>query len=228
MTSRKVLLTSGLAVAFPVVSYGLLKSQALPPHWLGLPDGILAIGLFMGLGIQAGPALRTLLAIGTMVLGMVGFNINPDLTGSLMPVVVNLLLARLFQMTLEKGAEPIISRIARIARQDPVLPVELAAYTRQLTAAWAGFFLLLTLNSLLLAILAPIETVMLFANSLNMIFIALFFVLENLYRRFRYHQHGHTPLRQLIGTLAIHGWQMDHCSADQDIEPTVPGKQSDR
>lgn len=228
MTPRKVLLTSGLAFAFPVISYGLLKSQALPTHWLGLPDGILAIGLFMGLGIQAGPALSALLAIGTMALVLAGFNINADLTGSLMPVAVNLLLARLFQMTLETGAEPLISRIARIARQEPTLPVELAVYTRQLTAAWAGFFLLLTLNSLLLAILAPIETAMLFANSLNMIFIALFFVLENLYRRFRYHQHGHTPLRQLIGTLAIHGWQMDHRSADQDTAPTVPGRQSDR
>lgn len=227
MTSRKVLLTSGLAVAFPVISYGLLKSQALPPHWLGLPDGILAIGLFMGLGIQARPALRIMLAIGTMGLGLAGFSINPDLTGSFMPVVVNLLLARLFQMTLETGSEPLISRIARISRQEPTLPAELAAYTRQLTAAWAGFFLLLTLNSALLAMFASIETVMLFANSLNMVFIALFFVLENLYRRFRYHRHGHTPLRQLVGTLAIHGWQVDHRSADHDTAPTVPGKQSE-
>lgn len=227
MTSRKVLLTSGLAVAFPVISYGLLKSQALPPHWLGLPDGILAIGLFMGLGIQARPALRIMLAIGTMGLGLAGFSMNPDLTGSFMPVVVNLLLARLFQMTLETGSEPLISRIARISRQEPTLPAELAAYTRQLTAAWAGFFLLLTLNSALLAMFASIETVMLFANSLNMVFIALFFVLENLYRRFRYHHHGHTPLRQLVGTLAIHGWQVDHRSADHDTAPTVPGRQSE-
>jgi uncharacterized membrane protein len=81
--------------------------------------------------------------------------------------------------------------------------------------AWAVFFLALAMSSLLLAAFATIETVMLFANTLNMIFIGLFFVMENLYRRFRYHHYSHTPLRQLIGTIAVHGWQANHEEARQ-------------
>lgn len=210
MTSRKVTLTTCLAVAFPLLSYALLKAQVLPTHWLGLPDGLLTIGLLMGLGVQASTGIRWGLAMITLSVFMWAFVLNPQLVLSIMPAVVNLLMARLFQMTLEIGSEPLISRIARIARQNGPLPNELATYTRRLTAAWAVFFLALAVSSLLLAAFASIETVMLFANTLNMIFIGLFFVIENMYRRFRYHHYSHTPLRQLIGTIAVHGWQANH------------------
>ncbi len=209
MTSRKVTLTTCLAVVFPFFSYALLKAQVLPAHWLGFPDGLLAIGLLLGLGVEANPAIRAGLALlGITIFG--GFALNPELSLSIMPALVNLLLARLFQMTLEKGSEPLISRIARIARHEGPLPDELAIYTRRLTAAWALFFLGLGVNAIFLAVFGRIETVMLFANTLNMILIGLFFVIENLYRRLRYHHYSHTPLRQLIGTIAVHGWQVSH------------------
>ncbi len=197
----------GLAAAFPLASYGLLKSQAVPVHWLGLPDGLLATGLFMGMGIQAGIMTRLALAVLAVAICAGGFTVRPELTMSLMPALVNLLLARLFQMTLEQGSEPLISRIARIARHNGPLPAELTIYTRRLTIAWALFFFILAVNSLLLAAFARIETVMLFANTLNMIFIGLFFVIENLYRLMRYRHYSHTPLRHLIKTIAAHGWQ---------------------
>jgi uncharacterized membrane protein len=212
------MLTTCLAVAFPLLSYTLLKAQVLPTYWLGLPDGLLAIGLLMGLGVQASPGIRWGLAMITLAVFLWGFVLNPQLGLSIMPAVVNLLLARLFQMTLENGSEPLISRIARIARREGPLPDELATYTRRLTAAWAVFFLALAVNSLLLAAFATIETVMLFANTLNMIFIGLFFVMENLYRGFRYHHYSHTPLRQLIGTIAVHGWQANH----EEARPQAP------
>jgi uncharacterized membrane protein len=213
MTSRKVTLTTCLAVAFPLLSYALLKAQVLPTHWLGMPDGLLAIGLLMGLGVQARPGIRWSLAMITVLVFLWGFVLNPQLGLSIMPAVVNLLLARLFQMTLEQGSEPLISRIARIARREGPLPNELATYTRRLTAAC---------SSLLLAAFASLETVMLFANTLNMIFIGLFFVIENLYRRFRYRHYSHTPLRQLLGTIAIHGWQANREEARPEDPP--PGR----
>jgi len=225
VTSRKVTLTTCLAVAFPLLSYVLLKSGVLPTHWLGLPDGLLAIGLLLGLGVQAGPGIRWGLVMITMAVFLWGIVLNPQLGLSIMPALVNLLLARLFQMTLEKGSEPLISRIARIARREGSLPDELAIYTRRLTATWAIFFLTLALSSLLLAMFARIETVMLFANTLNMIFIGLFFVIENLYRRFRYHHYSHTPLRQLVMTIAVHGWQANHEeSRPDDISTGLTGQ----
>lgn len=227
MTSRKVTLTTCLAVAFPLLSYALLKAQVLPTHWLGLPDGLLAIGLLMGLGVQARPGIRWSLAMITVLVFLWGFVLNPQLGLSIMPAVVNLLLARLFQMTLEQGSEPLISRIAQIARREGPLPNELATYTRRLTAAWAIFFLALSFSSLLLAAFASLETVMLFANTLNMIFIGLFFVIENLYRRFRYRHYSHTPLRQLLGTIAIHGWQANREEARPEDPPPGLTGQSD-
>ena len=227
MTPRKVTLTTCLAVAFPLLSYALLKAQVLPAHWLGVPDGLLAIGLLFGLGVEASPALRLGLALLVMTIFLGGFALNPELSLSIMPAAVNLLLARLFQMTLGKGSEPLISRIARIARQEDPLPEELAIYTRRLTAAWALFFISLGVNSIFLAFFAGIETVMLFANTLNMVFIGLFFMIENLYRRFRYQHYSHTPLRQLIGTIAVHGWQVNHADAKNEGQSPTLTEQPD-
>lgn len=208
MLSR-VLLAPVLIGGFPLASYALLKTGVLPTHWLGLPDGALAVGLFMGLVARGSPAIRLSLAILAMAACLAGLSLAPQMTVGLLPVLVNLLLARLFQMTLQPGAEPLISRIARTARQEPAgLPAELADYTRRLTLAWTVFFLLLALNSLLLAAFASMNTILMFANTLNVLFMAIFFVVENIYRLYRYQAYPHTPLLRLMATLAQHGWRL--------------------
>ena len=206
---RKALLAPILLVGFPLLSYVLLRTGLLPTPWLGLPDGLLAVGLFMGLGIQGSATFRVGSAALAMAACAAGLALQPRFTIGLLPVLVNLLLARLFQMTLAEGAEPLISRIARIARQEPVLPPELAAYTRRLTQVWMGFFLTLAANSLLLGLFASPELILLFANTLNLVFMAIFFVVENAYRLYRYRQYPHTPLLRLLATLARHGWRIE-------------------
>lgn len=213
---RKALVGPLLVVAFPVASLVLLRTGLLPTQWLGFPDGALAVGLIMGLTVQSGPVARLGLAVLAMAACLAGLALQPQLTVGLLPVLVNLLLARLFQMTLQPGVEPLITRIARIARQETVLPPELVAYTRRLTAAWMWLFLALTANSLLLAGFASTATVILFANTLNLVFMAVFFLLENLYRLYRYRNYRHTPLVRLLATLVRHGWR------GAGIEPT-PG-----
>lgn len=206
---RRVLLTPVLIGGFPLVSYALLDAGLLPVQWLGFPDGVLALGLLMGLLARGSPAVRLSLALLAMAACLAGLSLSPRLTVGLLPVLVNLLLARLFQMTLQPGAEPLISRIARIARQEPAgLPDELAAYTRRLTLAWTVLFLILALNSLLLAAFADMKTVLLFANTLNVLFMAIFFVVENIYRLYRYQTYPHTPLLRLMATLVQHGWRI--------------------
>jgi uncharacterized membrane protein len=209
----KWLLAPVLIGGFPLASYALLKSGVLPAQWLGFPDGVLAVGLFMGLGTQGSPAARLLFALLAIAACLAGLAFKPGLTAGLLPVLVNLLLARLFQMTLRPGVEPLISRIARIARQEPGgLPAELAAYTRRLTLAWVVFFLILAMNALMLAAFGSLETMLLFANTLNFVFMGLFFVGENLYRRYRYRAYPHTPLWRLLATLARHGWRIETTS----------------
>lgn len=206
--AHKALWASLLLLGFPIASLVLLRTDLLPTHWLGFPDGALAVALFMGLAVQGSPGSRLALALLAMAVCLAGLALRPQLTVGLLPVLVNLLLARLFQLTLQPGAEPLIARIARIARGEPALPPELAAYTRRLTAAWTWFFLALAANSLLLAVFASTETVILFANTLNLLFMAVFFLAENLYRLYRYRgRYRHTPLPRLLTTLVRHGWR---------------------
>lgn len=219
---RKALLAPLLLLGFPITSLILLRTGLLPTHWLGLPDGVLAVGLFMGLAVQGGPGMRLGLVLLAMALCLAGLALWPQLTVGLLPVLVNLLLARLFQLTLQPDAEPLIARIARIARGEPALPPELAAYTRRLTAAWMWFFLALAANSLLLAAFASTATIILFANTLNLLFMAVFFLIENLYRLYRYRgRYPHTPLPRLLATLARHGWRGDGRQAP-DAAPQTP------
>ena len=212
---RRTRLTALLIVAFPIASFALLRSGMLPAGWFGVPDLMLAAGLAAGLGLGSSRQARAWTAVLALGVGL-GFLLNPALSLTLVPAWVNLLLARMFQMTLEAGSEPLISRIARIARQESgVLPPELAAYTRRLTGAWAVFFLVLALNSVLLALLARPATVWLFANTLNPLLMAAFFVVENLYRWRRYRAFRHTPLHRLMGTLIQHGWQIPESSPER-------------
>ena len=58
------------------------------------------------------------------------------------PVAINLALCTLFARTLRQGCEPLVSHFARIGRGGQLAP-DLARYTRNLTRAWAGFFVLM-------------------------------------------------------------------------------------
>lgn len=223
--TRKALVAPLLLLGFPVGSLVLLRGGFLPPYWLGLPDGALAVGLLMGLAVQGSSAMRLGLAALAMAACLSGLALRPQWTVGLLPVLVNLLLARLFQMTLQPGAEPLISRIARIAREESVLPTELAAYTRRLTRAWAWFFLALAANSLLLALLASTETVILFANTLNLLFMGVFFLIENLYRLYRYRSYRYTSLPRLLMTLARHGW---HSGGSRSAPETTAASKAPR
>jgi uncharacterized membrane protein len=214
---RRTRLTALLIVAFPLASFAVLRSGVVPAGWFGLPDLLLAAGLAAGLGVGSSPKARAVTAVLALGIGL-GFLLDPALSLRLVPVWLNVLLARMFQMTLETGSEPLISRIARIARQESgALPSELAAYTRRLTGVWAAFFLALAANSLLLALLASPATVWLFANTLYPLFMGAFFVFENLYRWHRYRAFRHTPLPRLMRTLIQHGWRIPERSPGQPV-----------
>lgn len=207
-----------LALGFPLVSLALLKSGLFPPVWLGLPNAVFAVGLLLGFLVEGGAIVRVAAGLLGMGLCLAGVALWPGRAVALFPVLLNLLVGRLFQATLRPGSEPLITRIARIARSESEpLADELVAYTRRLTAAWAVFFLALAVNSLLLARFVSTETVLLFANSLNYLLMALFFVGENFYRRRRYPGYRHTTLLQLMGTLMRHGWLIRESAAESDV-----------
>jgi uncharacterized membrane protein len=116
------------------------------------------------------------------------------------PIVINLALCALFARTLRRGEEPLVSRFARLSRGGRLAP-DLVRYTRNLTRAWASFFLLMAVVSATLAVTAPLATWSLFSNLVNYLLVVVFFVVEYLYRRLRYRHHPHASPWQMILSL---------------------------
>lgn len=96
-------------------------------------------------------------------------------------VVIPLLFAGVFMVSLLPGRVPLICRIAIAVRGG--LSERMMGYSRQLTKAWVAFFLLISAEALALAIWAPLEVWSLFTNVLNYVFITAFFLLEYVYRK---------------------------------------------
>ena len=138
----------------------------------------------------------TLLGI-CIVVGLIAVAVRWESTYALflVPVLINLSLVTFFGSSLLPGHEPLISNLSRLQRGE--LPHELAVYTRRLTQLWTWFFAAIAIESVLLAVYAPIQVWSLFTNILNYVFIAVLFVSEYIYRILRFRKYVHTPLRQM-------------------------------
>lgn len=203
----KAALTLCLAALFPVLSYAAIRSD-IPPTWLGLVDFVLFSAILIATRLSACSGSRKAgrfwpFAVG-IGLSVPVFYLRPDAMIYFSPIGIGLILASLFLTTLAPGQEPLITRFARLERRG-VLPEELRIYTRKLTWGWAVFFCLLALETALLALFAPVETFLLFSNTLNYALVGAFFVIEYIYRRIRYRHHSHPSILQLIATVARSG-----------------------
>jgi uncharacterized membrane protein len=106
---------------------------------------------------------------------------------------------------LRRGAVPLITRIAHL-EGGPLRP-EVLAYTRRLTGIWALLFLAMGAESLLLALFAPVSIWSWFVNIWNYVFVALLFVGEHLYRRWRFPQDRHASPLALLQLMRSVGWR---------------------
>ncbi|HID82865.1 MAG TPA: hypothetical protein EYP51_10955 [Thiotrichales bacterium] len=97
------------------------------------------------------------------------------------PVLINILVGLVFFHSLLPGKLALVTRFARLVRKETSIKVE--TYTRHVTIAWTAFFFLLALESLLLALYAPISIWSVFVNFINYLLTALFFIAEFLLRR---------------------------------------------
>ena len=92
------------------------------------------------------------------------------------PILINAVGCYLFARTLAPSQMPLVTRFAAIVRG--YLHPDVARYTRRVTQAWALFFALLALESLLLALFAPVRLWSLFTNVINYLLVGVFFVVE--------------------------------------------------
>jgi len=115
------------------------------------------------------------------------------------PVLINIALMVLFGKTLLAAATPLVTRVACLWR-GPLDPA-VALYTRRVTIAWTVFFALMALESIGLALFAPLQIWSLFTNLLNYVFVLLFFVIEYQLRLYCLPDHEHLSFRAFCRLL---------------------------
>lgn len=96
-------------------------------------------------------------------------------------IACNAMLCWFFAQTLFGDRTPIITTLARTIHPD--MPDEVVRYTRKVTIAWAIFFAMQVLVSLIIFYVASIETWSMFANILNWPLVILMFVVEYICRK---------------------------------------------
>jgi uncharacterized membrane protein len=105
------------------------------------------------------------------------------------PVLILSFFIFTFAKTLLPGQEALLTKIARVIFHDD--GPETAIYTRQVTWLWACFLALLLVQTIAISLFAPIEVWSLFTNILNYVFMGLLFIIEYIYRQFRFgYQHS--------------------------------------
>lgn len=185
----------GVCCAYPALNHAAAVLNE--PRWAAL--GIaLVIWAFATGWLSA--LVATFVAASTLALVLWLAAYFPGMLLYVPPVAINLALCTVFARTLRRGREPLVSHFARIGRGGQLAP-DLARYTRNLTRAWAGFFVLMAAISATLAVTGPLAAWSLFSNILNYLLVVLFFVLEYVYRRVRYRHHAHISPWQMICRL---------------------------
>ncbi len=106
----------------------------------------------------------------------------------------NALLAWVFGHTLVAGSTPLVVTFARMVHRD--LPPEIAAYARQVTVAWTGFFLVTCALSIILYTAAPLAVWSAFGVLLQWPSVIVFFVGEYLLRRMLFKDFDHASMQQ--------------------------------
>ena len=201
------MLVLGALIAFPLTLHVLvLAGQA------GLALALMAVvylallaPLFRQLYKRQPAAATGMLILLCSLMALLAWQLDKLALLYLPPVAINLWLMLLFGATLRKDSTPLISRIARLERGE--LTPELAAYTRRLTWIWTWLFLGMALESLLLALFAPLTLWSWFVNVWNYVLVATLFLGEQLYRRLRFTRYDHASPLALLRLMRGGGWQ---------------------
>ncbi len=195
MTRRTGLLVAAACCAFPALSHLAVVSG--DARWAALGLALLA---WSALAARVRPVLAALLGLLLSGLALALSALWPAAVVFAPPLAVYLALAGAFAATLRSGHEPMVSRFARIERGGE-LPPDLTRYTRVLTGLWVLFFVAMATVSVALAFTGPRELWSVFTNLVSYALLALFFLVEYLYRRIRFRHHRHAGLVEFLRRL---------------------------
>lgn len=142
---------------------------------------IMLVPLVLLVGRNPATRIAVLAAAGCLILLAARYSADNGLSVLYAPpILVNAGLALLFGHSLLRGNTPLVTRYSILLRGK--LEPDVVSYTRNVTRLWTLFFSAMTLETLLLALFAPLEVWSLFANILNYVFTALLFAAEYLFR----------------------------------------------
>jgi uncharacterized membrane protein len=169
----KVLLTVA-TVAYPLVVY--LGFGRWHPAWLA----VLLAGLLFLRAASGRDVVWLAAGVGALLLAAVAGLDGSWVPLKLYPVMVSAVLFTVFGFSLWRPPT-IVERIARL--HEPQLPVQAVAYTRKVTIAWCGFFLVNGTISAASALWASNRVWVLYNGLLSYVLIGLFFAVEWLLRQ---------------------------------------------
>lgn len=219
-------LAVALALGYPLLAHAASHFHSAP---LALAAGAVLVLLVALPGIARGRiGAWIVLVAGSAALGALAALGNAQLPLFLPPVAINAFLAWLFGHTLRAGRMPLIERLVRLLHP-PAEPLDarVPAYTRRLTALWAGLFATMALLAAVLAALAvpgglldaagitpPLPVTLsswsLWSNLLGYLVVALLFVAEYAWRRRVFPQQPYRGFADFTRQVAAAGprlWQ---------------------
>lgn len=174
-----------LVAAIWLVACYVLMTHAPGFAWNGVVIAGPMLASFGVVGWRRGWALPALAAFavlaGLVWAGFAGIVLPLPWLYIVQYTVIHLALAAAFAQTLVPGRKPLITLLAEPVHGERFTPA-MAAYTRRLTAVWAGYFALMAALSLALFALAPFGWWAAFANFATPCAVAVLFVGEHVLR----------------------------------------------
>jgi len=191
--------------AYAVASHWLMVNAAAEPWAVAALFGPLLLAVAIGAWQQRQwPVLLFCAAVLVVLVVVVQRGGVDDINRMyvLQHAAVNAALAWAFASTLRAGATPLITALAM--RVHAVVPPAVRDYTRALTLAWVWFFGATIAVSLALYAVAPWPWWSLYCNLLTPLAVALFFVGEHLFRRWRHPEFERVSMRGAIAAWRAH------------------------
>lgn len=195
-------MTLGYPVALHIaVIYGYTEAAV----WMLF---VLAVSRSLLVFASTPPVATRLMAPAVALIALASLAVGDTAALYLPPILIAAALFQLFSHTLLPGEEPLISRLAR--RLDEVEDERSLRNAWGWTWVWTLFFAAMLIESVLLALFAPIEIWSLFTNFINYLLIAALFVLQFLYRMVYFRRlPTMQSLRRVLDPATLHRWTGD-------------------
>lgn len=138
-------------------------------------------GVYSLLALRAPRSMRArIVGPGIMLMAVISLLMDATAALFLPPILMSGALLQVFGHSLLPGNEPLISRFAR--QMEGIDDPRSLKYARGLTLFWTLVSAAILIQSVLLALFAPLQIWSLFTNFLNYVIIAGLFLLEYIYR----------------------------------------------